>query len=282
MFTSWTVWLLEGRKDHTWHRVAEVLKEKVMLFALASTNPCINLNQLVFHGVSSQCHLLSESEIVPVHCVLYVCCSDSVRWIKLERLCTAVAFLDLECPNCQPFPRPLTAPRTWQYATWMSYSYVLRLLMKPLHHLKFTSPCWGVDDFHGAPNRNIGDAFLVIWRLSGAVQCCQMLSASFWERLVFKFYCSTMLDLEPFLRQLRRKTDEAGWYGSHVICRGPLSSTSQGDITVPGRNFTWIKSICQRLCSISSIVCLNCGLRWKSLQRSTSRELKHGYPTNSS
>ena len=24
-----------------------------------------------------------------------------------------------------------------------------------------------VDDFHGAPNRNIGDAFLVIWRLSG-------------------------------------------------------------------------------------------------------------------
>ncbi|CAK9039981.1 unnamed protein product [Durusdinium trenchii] len=27
----------------------------------------------------------------------------------------------------------------------------------------------GVDDFHGAPNRNIGDAFLVIWRLSGAV-----------------------------------------------------------------------------------------------------------------
>ena len=25
-----------------------------------------------------------------------------------------------------------------------------------------------VDDFHGAPNRNIGDAFLVIWRLSGS------------------------------------------------------------------------------------------------------------------
>ena len=64
---------------------------------------------------------------------------------------------------------------------------------------------------HGAPNRNIGDAFLVIWRLSGAVQCCQMLSASFWERLVFKFYCSTMLDHGAISsRQLRRKTDEAG------------------------------------------------------------------------
>lgn len=254
MFTSWTVWLLDGWKDHTWHRVAEVLKEKVMLFALASTNPCINLNQLVFYGVSSQCHLLSESEIVPVHCVLFGGCSDSVRWIKLERLCTAVAFLDLECPNCQPFPRPQHPHHTHDSKLHECHIHMCCGCWWSLHHLKFTLPCWGVDDFHGAPNRNIGDAFLVIWRLSGAVQCCQMLSASFWERLVFKFYCSTMLDHGAISsRQLRRKTDEAGWYGAHVICRGPLSSTSQGDITVPGRNFTWIKSI--SICALSPQWC---------------------------
>ena len=257
--------------------------KKWCFFALASTNPCINLNQLVLHGVSSQCHLLSESEIVPVHCVLYVCCSDSVRWIKLERLCTAVAFLDLECPNCQPFPRPLTAPRTW-----------------PVCYMNVIFICAAVADEALAPSQ-IHVAVLRCWWFPRSTQSehwrcfpsdmaalrrCPMLS----DVVSFIFGnvlcsnstarpCSTW---SHFWGQLRRKTDEAGWYGSHVICRGPLSSTSQGDITVPGRNFTWIKSICQRLCSISSIVCLNCGLRWKSLQRSTSRELKHGYPTNSS
>ena len=105
--------LTAGRleRSHVVWRLAEVLKEKVMLFAprpmLASS--WINLCSMVCHH-SVICFQNPKIVcIVPVHCVhcvLFGGCSDSVRWIKLERLCTAVGFLDLECANCQPFPRP--------------------------------------------------------------------------------------------------------------------------------------------------------------------------------